>query len=281
MSKLSRFAASRVWVVTGAASGIGREMTRELLRCQAIVWALDFDQSGLAELSQEAARLGQDLFVRTVDVCDRVAMGTVMDEIIAVSKKIHVWINNAGIQKIGPFSEQSPELFDKIMAVNFSAVVHGTRDVLGRMNEQGEGVILNMASVAAHVPAPFMAAYVASKHAVLGFSRSLRAELQLLKSPIRCAVASPGFVNTQIIDRGHDAGFPEWLSWMLANPRDCAVEILGALASGRDEIAPTFNGRAMTAAFRFMPDLTVQSSRVLLTRGLKDFLLNRYHTPQG
>ena len=204
-----------------------------------------------------------------------------MDEIIAVSKKIHVWINNAGIQKIGSFSEQSPELFDKIMGVNFSAVVHGTRDVLGRMNEQGEGVILNMASVAAHVPAPFMAAYVASKHAVLGFSRSLRAELQLLKSPIRCAVASPGFVNTQIIDRGHDTGFPEWLAWMLANPRDCAVEILNALASGRDEIAPTLNGRAMTAAFRLMPDITVKSSRILLTRGLKDFLLYRYQIPQG
>lgn len=281
MTKLSRFAASRVWVVTGAASGIGREMTRELLRTQAIVWALDYDQQGLAELSQEAARSGQDLYVRTVDVCNRADMGKAIDEVIAVSKKIHVWINNAGIQKIGPFSEQSSELFDKILAVNFSAVVHSTKDVLARMNEQGEGVILNMASVAAHVPAPFMAAYVASKHAVLGFSRSLRAELQLLKSPIRCAVASPGFVNTRIIDRGQDAGFPEWLAWMLANPKNCAVEILKELASGRDEIVPTLNGRAMTAAFRLMPDITVKSSRVLLTRGLKDFLLNRYHIPQG
>ncbi len=281
MTKLSHFAANRVWVVTGAASGLGLEMTRELLRCQAVVWALDQDQQGLIALSEDAARSGQDLFFRTVNVCDRDAMNAVMDEILAQSKKIHVWINNAGIQKIGAFSEQPSEIFDKVMSVNFAAAVHATRDVLRRMNEQGEGVILNLASVAAHVPAPFMSAYVASKHAVLGFSRALRAELKLLKSPIRCAVASPGFVNTQMIDRGHVSGFPEWLSWMLANPRNCAVEILKSLASGNDEITPTLNGRAMTAAFRLMPDVTVKSSRVLLTRGLKDLLLNRYHIPQG
>jgi short-subunit dehydrogenase len=281
MTKLSRFAANRVWVVTGAASGIGRHMTQELLRCNAIVWALDLDEQGLSQMTLDAERAGHDLFVRLVDVCDRADLQAAIDEIIAQSRHINVWINNAGIQKISPFSDQSSATFDQVMDVNFGAVVDATRAVLKCMNEQGEGVILNMASVAAHVPAPFMAAYVASKHAVLGFSRSLRAELELLKSPVRCAVASPGFVNTKIIDRGREAGFPEWLSWMLANPRDCALEILTSLATGSDEIHPTLNGRAMAVAFRILPRVTVRSSRVLLTRGLKDLILNRYHIPQG
>ena len=281
MKNLSRFASNRVWVVTGAASGIGLEMTRELLRCRAVVWALDFDGEGLRQLLEESKRNGQDLFVRTVDICDQQAVRVIIDEIVKGSKKIDVWINNAGIQKVGSLTDQSAENFDKVIAVNFTAVVNVTRDVLVRMNDQGGGVILNMASVAAHLPAPFMSAYVASKHAVLGFSRSLRAELQLLKSPVRCAVASPGFVNTKIIDRGHDSGFPEWLSWMLASPRDCAIEILRSLAAGQDEIEPTLNGRAMTTAFRLLPEMTLKSSRVLLTRGIKDLFFNRYHIPQG
>jgi short-subunit dehydrogenase len=138
-----------------------------------------------------------------------------------------------------------------------------------------------MASVAGHVPAPFMTAYVASKHAVVGFSRSLRAELGLLKSPVRCAMASPGFVDTPIIEKGAHAGFPQWLSWLLSKPENCALEILDDLASGKDEIEPTVNGRAMSAAFKLLPKMTVKSSRILLTRSLSDLFFNRYNIPNA
>ena len=248
MSKLSKFAPNRVWVVTGAASGIGLEMVRALIECRAVVWALDLDKEALQTLATEATQGGHDVHTVVVDVTNHERVVEVVAEIVKKSRKIDVWINNAGVQKIGPFVTQEPQIFSKIMRINFDAVVDITRLMLQQMDHQGDGVILNMASVAGHVPAPFMTSYVASKHAVIGFSRALRAELVLMKSPVRCAIASPGFVNTGIIERGQESGFPEWLSWLLANPRDCAREILAELADGNDEIEPTLGGKAMTTS---------------------------------
>ena len=281
MSKLSKFSATRVWVVTGAATGIGLEMVRALMECRAVVWALDLDTEGLHKLVIEANQGGHDVYTQVVDVTNHEKIVEVIADILKTSKKIDVWINNAGIQKIGPFVTQDAAVFTNIMRVNFDAVVNITRLMLQQMDHQGDGIILNMASVAGHVPAPFMTSYVASKHAVIGFSRALRAELILMKSPVRCAIASPGFVNTGIIERGRESGFPEWLSWLLADPRDCARETLSELAAGNDEIEPTLGGKAMTAAFRWLPTITVKSSRVLLTRRLRDVFLNRYHIPKG
>lgn len=281
MRQFGRFAAGRIWVVTGAASGIGLELVRALLEHRAVVWALDLDESALRELAIEAERSGGSLFTRVVDVTEMGRVREVIADIERTSRRIDVWINNAGIQKVGACATQDAETFDLIMRVNFSSVVDITREMIKRMENQGDGIILNMASVAGHVPAPFMSAYVASKHAVVGFSRSVRAELSLLKSPVRCAIASPGFVDTNIIERGGESGFPEWLSWMLTKPRDCARQILSELARGNDEIEPTINGRAMTTAFKVLPRFTVKSSRVLLTRGFSDLLFNRYQIPHS
>ena len=281
MSSFRKFASGRTWVVTGAASGIGLEMVKMLMASQAVVWALDLDAEKLQELEREAKRTGGSLFTLRLNVADVDAVRDAIARILRESKRIDVWINNAGIQKVGSLVEQDPKLFDAVMRVNFGAVVDICRMLVKIMESQGEGVILNMASVAGHVPAPFMTAYVASKHAVVGFTRALRAELALLKSPVRCVMASPGFVDTAIIEKGAHSGFPQWLSWLLAKPESCAREILEGLADGKDEVEPTLNGRAMSMAFRLVPQLTVKSSRVLLTRSLSDVFFNRYNIPRA
>lgn len=281
MTSLQKYADSRIWVVTGAASGIGRELVKRLLSFQAVVWAVDVDEGQLRSLDDEAKRYGASLFTSVLDVTDFSAVRDFIKEVQSKSRRIDIWINNAGIQKVGALTDQDPVFFDAVMSVNFGSVVSICRELVKVMEAQGEGTILNMASVAGHVPAPFMSAYVASKHAVVGFTRSLRAELELLKSPVRCVMASPGFVDTAIIEKGAHSGFPEWLSWLLSKPDTCALEILEGLVKGKNEIDPTINGKAMTAAFKLLPQLTVKSSRVLLTRSLSDVLFNRYNIPRA
>lgn len=107
MSKLKKFAPNKIWVVTGAASGIGLEMARGILNAGAVVWALDIDERGLSELATDAKRLGQDIFTRQVDVTNQEQVLAAMDEITKISKKIDVWINNAGVQKVGAFSTRA------------------------------------------------------------------------------------------------------------------------------------------------------------------------------
>jgi 3-hydroxybutyrate dehydrogenase len=280
MSSLKKFGIDKIWVVTGAASGIGLEMTRSIAKAGAVVWALDFNLERLNVLEVEAKKEGWDVFAKQLDVTDRTEVQKTINQIKAANKRIDVWINNAGIQRIGAFSSSQIDDFNLVMQVNLFSVIDICQQLIPMMEDQGNGVILNMASVAGHVPAPFMASYVTSKHAVVGFSKALQAEFEMTKSPLRMAFASPGFVDTAIIAKGKQKGFPEWLNWMLTDAKKCAQEILTSLAKGQNEIHPTLTGTLMRAAYGVMPKSTVKSSKVLLTKGFKDLLLNRFQVPR-
>lgn len=277
---LQKFIGNKVWAVTGAGHGIGRELTKLIASHHGMVWAIDRDQSALDSLAVEAQREGWDVFPLRGDVTDAVEMSKLIHVIKAQSRRIDVWINNAGVQRVGAFEEMTESDFDLVMNVNLLALIRLTRTVAKLMTDQGGGIVLNMASIAGHVPSPFMTAYVAAKHGVVGFTRALQAEFELMKSPLRAVFASPGFVDTAIIDRGNDRGFPEWLSWMLSDAESCAHEIIVGLARGENEIKPTTSGAMMRMAYSIMPKTTVRSSKVLLTKGFKDFLLNRYQVPR-
>lgn len=280
MASFHKFAIDKVWVITGAGHGIGLEMARAVAETRAIVWAIDRDAAALALLRAEADQRGWDLFVLTGDVTNAQQMASHLAAIVARCSRIDVWINNAGVQQIGAFSAMTPEMFDQVMDVNLLSTIRLSRQLVKIMEHQGFGILLNMASVAGHVPAPFMTAYVAAKHGVVGFTRALQAEFHLQKSPLRAAFASPGFVDTAIIEKGREQGFPEWLAWMLTDAKSCAKQILNALAKGQNEIQPTLSGAMMRAAYAVAPQTTVQGSRVLLTRGFKDFIANRYQLPR-
>lgn len=277
---LETFISRKIWVVTGAAHGIGLELVRLVASHHGIVWAIDLDHIGLEQLEHEARQKNWDVFTVKGDVTNAGNMDGLIQMIREKSRRIDVWINNAGIQKVGPFDEISERDFDLVMDVNMLSVIRLTRKITKIMSEQGSGIVLNMASVAGHVPSPFMTSYVTAKHGVVGFTRALQAEFEMLKSPIRAAFASPGFVDTAIIERGGDKGFPEWLSWMLTDAKTCAKEIILDLARGDNEIKPTMSGAMMRMAYTLMPKTTVRSSKMLLSKGFKDFLLNRYQVPR-
>jgi len=262
-------------VVTGGATGIGRALVRRFLDAGADVLAFDRDGGQLERLVEECSRYDLPLqtFKGDVTVADD------LDAAIAATKKIgrriDLWINNAGISIVGAFRETKETDFDRVMDVNLTAVIQATRKVLHVMEEAGHGTIVNMASVAGHLAPPLMTAYSAAKHGVVGFTRSLSAELELRDSPVRVVLVSPGFVDTGIIMKGSKGGFPEWLSWMLSKPEQVADEIFAGIKSGSREIFPTWNGRMMLGMSKALPRLSVRGSRLLLARNWKDFFLNR------
>jgi short-subunit dehydrogenase len=267
----------KVFVVTGAAGGIGRNLVERLLEQKAVVWALDRSEKELAALKHHADRQGWELRTAAVDVTDPKALRKVGDTIIARDKRVHVWVNNAGISGMGDFSIQTPEDFDRVLAVNIGGVIHGTRMALEWMNARGGGVIINMGSIAGFVPAPYLAAYSASKHAVVGFTRALREELRLKQSNVRLILVSPGFVDTPLIQKGSATlGFPQWLQWALSPPSVVTDAILSALRGSQDEVVPTWNGRLMRRLHGVFPQTTRRSANLLLARSFKDWVLNRY-----
>lgn len=265
-------------VVTGAGSGIGRVLALRLASHNAEVWAADIQAESLAELVDDAEKFGHKIHAHQVDVCDREAMGRLRDAVLAQRSSLDFWVNNAGIAHLVPFKEATPEEFDRVLDVNLKGVVYGTRVALEAMESAGSGTIVNMASVAGHLPAPLMTSYNASKFAVVGFTRSLAAELKLRDSPVKTLLVSPGFVDTKILKKGEKNGFPHWLAFLLTSPERVADDILRAMTTGKREIYPTLNGKLMRRMYGMFPGMTVTSSKALLAKSWKDFLMNRYDT---
>jgi short-subunit dehydrogenase len=263
-------------VITGAASGIGKSLVFRLLREKAVVWAWDRDAEGLKLAEKESRKIGGELYTRVVDVTDTASLEQATRETVQTAERIHIWVNNAGISGLGDFAAQSDSTFEKVLDVNLRAVVRGTRLALSHMEQMGAGTVVNMASVAGFVPAPYLAAYSASKHAVVGFTRALREELRLKSSSVRMVLVSPGFVDTGMLEPNSPLGFPPWLSWAVSDVETVSSDIVTALRRGKEEVMPTWNGRLMVEMHKWMPKATRRSARMLLTRSFRDFLLSRY-----
>ncbi len=267
--------AGKTYVVTGAVGGIGRRLVEKLTSERASVWALDHCQEGLAELSEAASKSGYELQVLRVDLRDPESTSDAVRRVLKQTPKLDVWINNAGVSGAGDFLKASDETFQDVFKVNFMATVQTTRSVLTHMDAQGSGTIVNVASIAGFVPAPYLVAYSASKHAVVGFTRALREELRLRDSPIRLVLVSPGFVNTQMI-QATNLQFPSWLRWALSSPEQVASEIVTAANGSREEVTPTWNGKVMQALHTVLPRTTRKNAKLLLTDTFSDWLGGRY-----
>lgn len=160
---------------------------------------------------------------------------------------ISYWFNNAGIARLGDFLDFGMSEFDLVMQVNFRSQVMATKFWLPYFESKGRGVIINMASAAGLIPAGNMASYVASKHAVVGFTRSLQLELDVRGSSVQVVLVTPGFVETGIMQIGAKAGFPEKLKKLVSTPESCAIEIVDEILRGKKEITPTVSGKIMTS----------------------------------
>jgi short-subunit dehydrogenase len=196
--------------------------------------------------------------------------------VLAQEQHLDLWINNAGIAGLGGFRELPISSFDHVINVNLHGLAYGTYLALETMESQGSGTIVNIASVAGHVPAPYMAAYVASKHAVVGFTRSVRRELKFGDSAVKMVLVSPGFVKTDMIQNHASLKFPEWLQWSLSTPDAVAKAIIKGIRAGKEELTPTLNGQFMRRLHQVLPEATERSSKLILAGSLKDAFLNRF-----
>lgn len=184
-------------VVTGAASGIGREIALAFARRGARLAVGDINEAGLQEVRQELEGLGAEPHVSTVDVSDAERVAEWCDEVYTVMERVDVLCNNAGIGMGGRFEDVTMEDWKWIIGVNLWGVVHGCHFFYPRMIAQGGGGhIVNTASGAGLAPLPLMTAYCCTKYAVVGLSETLRAEAAL--HGIGVSAICPGIVDTPI-----------------------------------------------------------------------------------
>lgn len=260
---------SKVVVITGAAQGIGKELALIYAKeTKTQVVALDINQEALEILKEQE----DSIYIFQVDVSNEADLEKVGLQILEKIGKPTIWINNAGLAKTSAFEKMSSADFKKVMDVNFNGIVYGTRVALSLMQKPRRGVIVNMASVNGKVPAPYLSAYGASKHAVVGFTKALQEEHQLSHHPVKIILVTPGFVETAILDHNPEFQLPEWFDTLIESAQAVARQIVKGIEKMQPEIRPTLNGKLMLAMHRIAPELTLKSSRLLVAKSWKELL---------
>lgn len=251
----------KVAIVTGAASGIGKAVARELLSRGARVIVADRNESGAAAAVAELASLGP-LSAAHVDVRDFAAVRELVERTAAEHGSLDFMFNNAGIAVIGDAVDMSADDWDDLIDVNIRGVVHGVRAAYPLMVRQGDGHIVNTASVAGLTPVPGFTGYAMTKHAVVGLSTSLRAEAT--RYGVRVSAVCPGLVQTSIVDNARLLGIQDREKALAETPlklhsvEACARTIAEGVERNRPIITYTRAARFMWALYRLSPRLALR-----------------------
>ncbi len=193
---LSKFR-DKVAIVTGGASGIGRALAERLAELGASAVVLtDVHERRLREAAGTLMSQGLKTSPVVLDVTVFEDVEKVVRETAAKHGRVDLMFNNAGVAPSGSFNGSHPGVWSRTLDINVNGVLYGTWAAYDLMSEQGFGHITNTASLAGLIPAPGASVYAATKHAVVGFSTSFRAEAAL--RGVGVSAACPAFVNTRL-----------------------------------------------------------------------------------
>lgn len=236
----------KVAVVTGAASGIGLAMVEAFVGEGMKVVMADIEADAL-EKAAAGLPEGADALTVVCDVSDAAQVDGLRDAAVERFGSAHVVCNNAGVSAGGPLWLASDDEWDWVLGVNLRGVISGVRAFTPLFLEQGEGHIVNTASMAGLVSAPLMGVYNVSKHGVVTLSETLAAELQMVGAEgVGVSVLCPGWVRTRIHEAGRnrppseepmsvetmDEGMREFIAGVIAgglDPSDVAAMVVHAI----------------------------------------------------
>jgi NAD(P)-dependent dehydrogenase (short-subunit alcohol dehydrogenase family) len=228
-----RSLAGKVVVITGGGRGIGAATARMLVDDGACVAIGDVDGELAA---RTAGQLGGQAIGLPLNVIDHAGFTAFLDKVEQQLGPIDVLINNAGIMPLANLDEESDEATARIIAVNLSAVIHGTREAVRRMKPRGSGHIVNIASMAGKLGVPGGATYCATKHGVVGLSEAVHLELRGTGVDVSCVM--PTIVRTEL-----SAGLKDTRMSAMIEAEDVARAIVEVLRKPRfDVYVPKYLG---------------------------------------
>lgn len=247
-------APDRTAVVTGASSGIGAEIARDLARRGQRVTLVARSADRLAALAEEIGEGGGTADVLTADLTDRAARAGLLERVSALGVTPEILVNNAGLSTLGPVAEADPEAEMAMVELDVVAVVDLCTRFLPGMVARGRGAVLNVASTAAFQPLPGQAAYGAGKAFVLSYTHSLVGELR--GTGVTATALCPGPVKTAF---GATAGFTAeqeekslpGILWVSAE--EVARDAVAGLDRGRSVVIPGLANRVTAQVAQVTP----------------------------
>jgi NAD(P)-dependent dehydrogenase (short-subunit alcohol dehydrogenase family) len=257
----------QVVVITGASAGVGRAAVRAFAKRGAHIGLIARGRDGLEAAKREVEELGGRAVIQIADVADATKVEAAAEAIEEQLGPIDVWVNNAMTSVFSPVSEMTPEDFRRVTEVTYLGYVWGTLAALRRMKPRNRGTIVQVGSALAYRGIPLQSAYCAAKHAIQGFTESLRCELLHEKSAIHICMVQMPALNTPQFD---------WVKSRLPNqaqpvppifqPEVAANAIVFAATHRRREIYVGGSTVKAIVANKFMPGVL---DRILSRTGIR------------
>jgi uncharacterized protein len=258
----------KVAVITGASSGIGAALARALKRegASLVLAARRLEKiDALAADMRGSAEPGGEILARRCDVSVRSEAEQLINETIRHFGRIDILVNNAGRGHFASVEETTDEMIESMFAVNVYPLWYTTRPAVVRMKQQGSGHIINIASIAGKVGFPYNSAYVAAKHAVVGFTHALR--MELAETGVHATVVCPAGVLTDWANATEGGPIREMFS--RSGP------LIKRIAAERGIDLPPIEGvmAPETVAEKIVECLYSPSAEVYTHRGSREFVL--------
>ncbi|HEY8359302.1 MAG TPA: 3-hydroxybutyrate dehydrogenase, partial [Ramlibacter sp.] len=193
--------AQKTALVTGSTSGIGLGIAKSLARQGARIVLNGFGDVEGAR--QEVAALGTEVDYHGADMSKPAEIADMMKFAAARFGQVDILVNNAGIQHVSPVEDFDPARWDAIIAINLTSAFHTTRLAIPAMRKANWGRIVNIASTHGLVASPDKSAYVAAKHGIVGFTKSIA--LETATTGITCNAICPGWVLTPLVQKQIEA----------------------------------------------------------------------------
>lgn len=253
--KLKDLSEQRV-VVTGASSGIGLETARRFAAEGAHVLLVARNEDALQAAVEDIRASGGRAEFFVADVGDEAAVEAAADAAVERLGGLDTWVNDAGTSIYAELPDTPVEDHRRLFDTNYWGVVHGSNAAVRRLKENG-GALITVGSVLSDMPSPLLGAYTASKHAVKGFTDSLRLDLMSDEAPISVTLIKPSAINTPFPEHGKNLmGDAASLPPPVYEPQTVARAILHAAARPTREITVGGGGKFQAIAYKLAPGLS-------------------------
>ena len=205
----------KVVAITGAGSGLGRELALQFSELGAKLSLCDIDMAALEETKKLCDKnASEDIFLSVVDVSDAKQVHDWADATYEYFNCINMIVNNAGVTHTASIQSISYEDFEWLMSINFWGMIYGTKAFLPYLERSGDGHVVNVSSVMSIVSYSDLAAYCSSKFAIRGFTESLMQELRIAGSQVGVTCVMPGGIRTNLMENGR---FGDRLTYQLSD----------------------------------------------------------------